>query len=69
MKFIHGFYKNKKNGNLYYAEKLLQNATNTREDEIVVLYYPRYNGIIDFDGGYIRNNEEFMEKFIKVDID
>jgi hypothetical protein len=67
MDFQSGSYQNKKNGCIYYAEKLLTNAIN--DGQKMVEYYPSYNGIIDFDGGYVREIGQFLEKFDKINLD
>ena len=69
MNFIQGFYKHNKTGNIYYAEKILTNATNVNDGEKMVEYYSYGNQFVHFDEGYVRNYKEFMEKFTKANIE
>jgi hypothetical protein len=66
--FSHGYYQDKSNGCIYYAEKVL---TNTSSDKVekVVEFYLRFNGNIDFNNGYVKNLEQFLEKFDKINLD
>ena len=67
--FEHGYYQNKKNGCIYYAEKLLLNKSEGFDDTYVVEYYRKVNGHIDFDTGFARDLNQFLEKFDKVEVD
>lgn len=69
MDFKTGFYQNKKNGGIYYAEKILTNCTNLQEGQIMVEYYKKGNFGVDFSNGYVREINEFMEKFEPINID
>ena len=69
MEFKQGFYKNNKTGNIYYAEKILINATNVNDGEKMVEYYSYGNQFVHFDEGYVRNYEEFLDKFTKINIE
>ena len=69
MSFIQGFYKNNKTGNIYYAEKILTNATNVNDGEKMVEYYSYGNQFVHFDEGYCKDYKEFMEKFTKINIE
>jgi hypothetical protein len=69
MDFQSGYYQNKKNGLLYFAEKLLTNATNINDGQKMVEYYPKVNGNVQFSNGYVREISEFMTKFERVNVD
>ena len=51
-------YKNKKNGQLYVRFHTVLNATNGREDEVMVMYKDMKTGT-----AYVREEKEFDEKF------
>ena len=68
MEFKQGFYRNKKNNSIYYAEKILTNCTNINDGEKMVEYYPYKSQFVQFSEGYVRKYEEFMEKFDKITI-
>lgn len=63
---MNGYYKHNKTGNLYFAEKLLINATNANDGQVMVEYYPcdKYR-IPQWESGYVRELVEFNEKFTK----
>ena len=63
MYFKRGKYKNKKTKNYYFAERIVKNATNINDGDIMVLYYRYFNNNILYDEGYVRNYSEFIEKF------
>ena len=54
-------YKNKKNGKIYtVADFLITNATNSQNGDLMILYFDKEMN------PYIRNKEEFYEKFEEV---
>jgi len=54
-------YRNKKNGKIYIREKNVINATNSNDGEVMVLYRPEE----DYENWYVREINEFYEKFDK----
>ena len=60
--YQHETYINKKNKRLYYVQKICKDATNSREGNIVVVYYDVENE----NPWYVRDLEEFKEKFEEI---
>lgn len=54
-------FRNKKNGNLYYALDTVTNATNAQDDQEMILYRPA-----ESDRLFCREREEFNQKFVRV---
>ena len=59
-----GNYKNNETGNIYFAEKLLENYLTK---EIVIEFYPYYKCVVDFDRGYTVNYDYFIENFERIE--
>ncbi|MDD3313002.1 hypothetical protein [Pseudodesulfovibrio sp.] len=57
-------YRNKKNGNLYFALGTVTNATNAQDDQEMILYRP-----VKSERLFCREREEFARKFESVDAD
>ena len=57
-------FRNKKNGNLYFALGTVTNATNAQDDQEMVLYRP-----VKSERLFCREQEEFNQKFEGVDAD
>lgn len=57
-------FRNKKNGNLYFALGAVTNATNAQDDQEMVLYRP-----VKSERLFCREREEFEQKFESVDAD
>lgn len=51
-------FRNKKNGNLYFALDQVTNATNAQDDQVMVLYRP-----VEKERLFCREYEEFLQKF------
>ncbi|BCS86860.1 hypothetical protein [Pseudodesulfovibrio sediminis] len=57
-------FRNKKNGNLYITLDTVTNATNTQDDQEMILYKP-----VESERLFCREQEEFHQKFIPVNTD
>ena len=57
--YQHETYRNKKNKRLYWVQKICKDATNSREGNVIVVYYDVENE----NPWYARDLEEFKEKF------
>ena len=63
-----GFYKHTKTGNIYFAESVVTNTTNSQDGQQLVLYYR-----CDLENAplwlkpYVREYSEFLEEFTRVD--
>jgi len=57
-------FRNKKNGNLYFALGNVTNATNAQDDQEMILYRP-----VKSERLFCREREEFSQKFESVDAD
>ncbi|TDT90770.1 uncharacterized protein DUF1653 [Pseudodesulfovibrio indicus] len=57
-------FRNKKNGNLYFALDTVTNATNAQDDQEMVLYRP-----VKSERLFCRERDEFYQKFESVDAD
>ncbi|MEZ7195363.1 hypothetical protein [Pseudodesulfovibrio karagichevae] len=57
-------FRNRKNGNLYFALGTVTNATNAQDDQEMVLYRP-----VKSERLFCREREEFNQKFESVDAD
>jgi hypothetical protein len=57
-------FRNKKNGNLYFALGTVTNATNAQDDQEMVLYRP-----VKSERLFCREQQEFNQKFESVDAD
>nr|WP_321256615.1 hypothetical protein [uncultured Pseudodesulfovibrio sp.] len=57
-------YRNKKNGNLYFALDNVTNATNAQDDQEMVLYRP-----VESERLFCREREEFFQKFESIKAD
>lgn len=66
---INKFYKNNKNGNIYYAERTGIDCTNKDCGLIKVVYYLFVKDSVDFDAVYFREIGEFYEKFTEIGLD
>lgn len=54
-------YRSKKNGNIYTVmDFFITNATNAQDGDLMVLYFDKHMN------PYVRNKEEFYEKFTEV---
>lgn len=52
-------FKNKKTGDLYSLLAFATDATNNKNNEIVIVYCPKDNG----NSIFVRNEQEFFENF------
>ncbi len=57
-------FRNKKNGNLYFAQGTVTNATNAQDNQEMVLYRP-----VKSERLFCREQEEFNQKFEPVEAD
>ncbi|WP_419786915.1 hypothetical protein [Pseudodesulfovibrio sp.] len=57
-------FRNKKNGNLYFALDTVTNATNAQDDQEMILYRP-----VKSERLFCREREEFNQKFESIDPD
>lgn len=55
-------FRNRKNGNLYFALDTVTNATNAQDDQEMILYRP-----VKSERLFCREREEFEQKFVAVD--
>ncbi len=60
-----GRWKNKETGTLYDVVRIVTNCTNAQNDQLMVEYQP-YEYIGDKIPTYVRETNEFLEKFEKV---
>lgn len=63
-RFYVALFRNKKNGNLYFALDTVTNATNAQDDQEMVLYRP-----VKSERLFCREQQEFNQKFESVDAD
>ena len=64
-----GYYVNKKNGNAYFAEQVVTNATNNLDGQQMVLYYPcGKDNTPHWTRPFVREYTEFLEKFIRLGV-
>ena len=57
-------FRNKKNGNLYFALDTITNATNAQNDQEMILYRPAESERL-----FCRDYEEFHQKFERIKAD
>jgi hypothetical protein len=67
--FESGYWLNKKNNELYYAEGTVINCTNKDNDSLMVMYYKiKENGDLYMENTFVREIKEFEVKFEKVNL-